>query len=165
MDNAESLIDASFDCAQQLKTIDLQENLLAAVPFPHYYRADSQSPLYSWIVLTDQRLTLISKKLHQRYVLSKIQYLEMSKSMDGYSQINIKSLWRNTIIRGYFGKTEDKLIKTLQLASQFVKTTSSKSSIYNLMLKQGLRLHLTNILMIILLLVLWAIIISLILTI
>lgn len=85
---------------------------------PDYYRADLQTPLFTWIILTNKQLILLGEADPKYFKLNAALKITRNKNREGVTTIVIKSSWKQCIIRGCFGSCEDQLIKILQVATR-----------------------------------------------
>ena len=111
------LIDHNFD-SSQLTNLSLGETIIGALSMPDYYRADTQTPLFSWIILTNKQLILLGRPDSKYFKLNSALKISRNKNREGITIIVLKSSWKQCIIRGCFGSCEDQLIKILQAATR-----------------------------------------------
>jgi len=122
----ESLIDPSFNLARDLKSFNFDETLLAALRLPTYYKADSQTPQLTWMVVTDHHLIFSGPKTFWQFRYSGISAIDLCKEKSGVLKIVIQRFWKTKVLRGYLGDLEDKLIPALQIAAQFISSGTKR---------------------------------------
>jgi hypothetical protein len=110
------LVDPTFDLARQLKGFKPTESLLAAIKVPRYCRTDPQQPLLSWVVLTNHQLVFTGPQHYQSIPLPRLQDLRFHRGADGVSILSLKEGFRSFEWKGFWGNTEDALIRCLQWA-------------------------------------------------
>ncbi|MFA5929070.1 MAG: hypothetical protein WC838_07220 [Candidatus Margulisiibacteriota bacterium] len=159
-----SLIEPSFDLASVLKNFRFQETLLAAVKLPDHYRADLQSPLFNWLVLTDSHLVLSGDDAFWQFDLPKISALDYGQDKDGCARITISYPWKNVTLKGYFGSAEEKLVKALQLAANFTGQPGGASFLPKIFAFIFSKLLLVNIILLVVIFFTWRYITNIILT-